>query len=241
MKIYTQLQKGEAHPVFCEDFLMVQEDLDGQFLVAAVMDGCSGGKETHFASTFIAKSFRNTIFQYNAMTWQEEDEEITASNLLRDLLHGVAEDLQTLKDEFNISTEELVSTIILLVYDFKKDFAYVVSVGDGTIVIDNEIHRIEQQNMPNYLAYHLKTDFALFFDKLPYFKIQSPKNLAISTDGIDSFFDKQLQACPIDVTKELLVNDLENKKNILTSKIQQLYEQHNQTAQDDLAIVRVVF
>ncbi|MFT5916185.1 MAG: hypothetical protein ACJAWV_002830 [Flammeovirgaceae bacterium] len=238
MKLYTHLQKGEAHPVFCEDFLMVEQDLSGRFLIASVMDGCSGGKETHFASTFISKSFRRTL---KNLEMENGFARRNAESLVQNLIESLRNNFLKIREEFHLTVNELVSTVILLVYDFTEDFAYIVSIGDGTIVIDDEIYRIEQQNMPDYLAYHLKDDFDLFFGKLPYFKIHSPKNLAISTDGVDSFFNKKLQACPVDVTKELLVNDLEDKKKILASKIHQFYEQHNQTAQDDLAIVRVVF
>lgn len=238
MKIYTHLQKGEAHPVFCEDFLMVERDLSERFLIASVMDGCSGGKETHFASAFIAKSFRKTL---RDLEMDNSFENETANSVAKKLIQSLAENMLTIRESLQLSVNELVSTVILLVYDSKKDFAYLISIGDGTIVIDNEIHCIEQQNMPDYLAYHLKEGFNLFYEKLFNFKIQSPKNLAISTDGIDSFFDKQLQACPIDIAKEFLVNELNGNKNVLACKIQQVYEQHNQTAQDDLAIVRVVF
>lgn len=237
MKVYTHIQKGEAHPVFCEDFLMTKKDLSSRFLVASVMDGCSGGKETHFSSTLIAKSLRKTLQGLETNNWFLGGD---AEQLSKILIQSVRDDLLKTREYFHLITEELVSTIILLVYDSQKDFAHFTLVGDGSIAINNEIHRVEQQNMPNYLAYHLKKDFEDFYKKLTCFQIQSPKNLAISTDGIDSFFDHKLQTSPIDTAKELLVNELEERKDILASRIQYFYEQYNQIAQDDLAIVRIV-
>jgi hypothetical protein len=238
MKIYTHIQKGEAHPVFCEDFLMVEHDLSERFLIASVMDGCSGGKETHFTSALIAKSFRSTLKALEMENWFESG---SASSLTEILIHSLVKDFRNIREKLQLITEELVSTLILMIYDSKQEFAHIISVGDGTIVINNEIHRIEQQNMPDYLVYHLKEDFSSFYKKMNYFQIQSPTNLAISTDGVDSFFDRKLQACPKDVAKDILLNDLDDGKRAIDIKIQQLYEQHNQIAQDDLAIVRLVF
>ena len=59
MKIYTHLSSGKYHPVYGEDFLYYQL-LRKKFLVGAVMDGCSSGKESYFASSLYGKSLRKS-------------------------------------------------------------------------------------------------------------------------------------------------------------------------------------
>lgn len=54
MKIYSALKIGEFHPVFCEDFNVV-EKLSENWMLIAVMDGCSSGKDSHFASALFGE------------------------------------------------------------------------------------------------------------------------------------------------------------------------------------------
>ena len=57
MKIYSHISSGKYHPVHGEDHLFY-EQLTDDIVVAAVMDGCSSGTESHFASASYVKSLR---------------------------------------------------------------------------------------------------------------------------------------------------------------------------------------
>lgn len=53
------LNIGDFHTNNCEDFLIVENISTNRFIVA-VMDGCTMGKESVFASMLIGKILRNT-------------------------------------------------------------------------------------------------------------------------------------------------------------------------------------
>jgi len=67
MKIFELSQIGEFHTNHNEDSYTITEIEAHQFLIA-VMDGCSMGKESHFASTLIAKLLRKIgkVISYKA-------------------------------------------------------------------------------------------------------------------------------------------------------------------------------
>ena len=69
MKIYQVLQIGDHHVNYCEDYTLVVEIGNNHFL-AAVMDGCSMGKESYFAATLVGKILRKSII--NQLTWQKK-------------------------------------------------------------------------------------------------------------------------------------------------------------------------
>ena len=58
-----------------------------------------------------------------------------------------------------LDEKELLTTVILLLYDMKTDKGIILSIGDGLISINGKITEFERDNKPDYLAYHLKEDF----------------------------------------------------------------------------------
>lgn len=241
MDIYSLLHKGDYHPNFCEDFLLIEE-LDNQFVIAAVMDGCSNGKESYFAATLMGKVLRKAC--KTACAEQEfRLNEVSATALGKWLLAQLFNDLKVTREELFLDRTELLATLILLVYQKQTKEAFIISVGDGLIAIDGNIKSIDQQNMPDYMSYHLNKAFEDWFAKQQHvFQVKQPKSISISTDGVESFMTKKHHPAAIDVP-EYLLNDLTyaQHKNMLGKKVQVLYAEHNVTPKDDLGIVRIIF
>ena len=55
MNAYSVIRKGEDHPVFCEDFMSINNS--GRYFIGVVFDGCSSGSDSHFASSLFGKIF----------------------------------------------------------------------------------------------------------------------------------------------------------------------------------------
>lgn len=58
MKIYKTLHIGEFHTNHCEDFL-IEEQIGTNEKLLAVLDGCTMGTESVFASILFGKILRN--------------------------------------------------------------------------------------------------------------------------------------------------------------------------------------
>lgn len=241
MDIYSLLQRGEYHPICCEDFILTEE-IEDELFIAAVMDGCSNGTESHFASTLFGKLLRK-ICKIIPHIHQASALQLPADALGKWILQQLFNELNATREQLFLNQMELLSTLILLVYKKSTQEAFVIALGDGVIAIDGQIHAIDQQNMPDYLSYHLAKDFDEWFKKQKHiFKTTAPKQLSISTDGIESFMTHKHESPPIDVPNYLL-NDLTfaELKNMLAKKTQVLYAQHGISPKDDLGIIRVIF
>jgi len=59
MQIYSVLKLGQFHPIFCEDFTF-HSQLNEDWVMIAVMDGCSSGINSHFTSTLFGKILKKS-------------------------------------------------------------------------------------------------------------------------------------------------------------------------------------
>jgi hypothetical protein len=239
MQIYQTVHRGYLHKEFCEDFcttFVVQK----HFFVGIVSDGCSSGKDSHFASALSVKLLRKIVCQTdfslgNAM-------QITIKNILNQFI----QELKRVGEELQLDDLELLATVLLVFYDSQTKISYVLSLGDGVIVIDDTVHEIDHDNMPNYPIYHKHEDVAnleqYFFAH--YFEITNAKNIAIATDGVMAFQperreDSQME---INVANFLLIDSsFAKNNNMLQRKMNILRTQHNLIPSDDVAVVRFIF
>lgn len=240
MDIFTLLHRGDYHPVYCEDSLFT-EDIEAGFFFAAVMDGCSNGKESHFASALMGKLLHKIIkgFPHTISITPQSSAAVVSRIILKQLF----EELKNAKSQLSLECSELLSTLILLVYNKEQKEAFIISLGDGMIAIDGRLHVIDQQNMPDYISYHLAKNFKEWFKGQKHtFHVTNPYAIAISTDGIESFMTKNHELAPVDVPNYFL-NDVmfAQHKNMLGKKIQVLYAEHGISPKDDLGIVRLIF
>ena len=243
MNIYTTLHIGEFHTLHCEDFLVV-EPLGTITKLIAVMDGCSMGKESVFASVLFGKILRK-IAKNKYYQEMYDNKEESLEELLKEITHLLFEEAIQLKNKLGLETEELLATLILAVVNVEEMKAEMIAVGDGLICVDGNITEYEQNDKPDYFGYHLNEDFETWYQaqeqKLSVIQFQE---LSICTDGIFSFkdlTDKKNQKSEDEIIDYLLVNQkgIESEK-FFDKKIKRMKDEWNHWLTDDLAIIRLV-
>lgn len=243
MQIYTVIRKGEFHPVYCEDFL-ITEELGHQYFLTAVMDGCSSGRESHFASALLGKILRKIAQTILHQPEKAHLLDLPGEQLLPEILRSFFEELSNARNFLLLGLNETLSTLILLLYNKSNQQATLIVLGDGFVAIDGQMHEIDQDNHPDYPAYHLGEDFETWFaSQQNIFHISNPQEISISTDGIATF-----QSNRVDIPEGfspmnflLLDDSLAHLDNMLVRKCNILDKKYGFKPGDDVAIVRVKF
>ncbi|WMX12244.1 protein phosphatase 2C domain-containing protein [Aureispira sp. CCB-E] len=244
MQVYSTLQLGEFHPVFCEDFLYSKQ-IHQDWLVAGVMDGCSSGKDSHFAATLFGKILKKILqeFPYLALKnakW--ELEQLSIQQLSHQVLCQFFSLIQTEKNNLFLEIEELVATCLILVYHYPTQKALITVSGDGVVAINDQIIVIEQNDKPDYLAYHLHKTFDQWLtNHTTQYSFEQVTNLAISTDGILSFAKNNTETVyEIDPIRYLMLDtDFSQQDNMLDRKCLYLEQEYGLKPNDDVAIIRL--
>jgi len=242
MRVYTHIQKGQYHPTFCEDFLLHQS-INKRFVLAAVMDGCSMGRESHFASALFGKLLRKCLkllpYQLPLTT------ELPLQTLAKSLLQSFFQAVREAQNQLFLEQLDLLSTLILHLYDKHNQLSYIIALGDGLICIDNQIIDLDQVDKPDYLAYHLHEDFEQWYEKQEQiWLVESPRDISIVTDGIHTFnivgaLKEKETVTPL----HYLLFDTKGAHldRMLETKCRRLEEDFGVAPTDDLAIVRMRF
>ena len=153
----------------------------------AVMDGCSMGKESHFASTLIAKLLRKIGKEISFRDFAESRKKET-NEYLNEIFQKLFEDLKQLKNKLHLEKEEILSTLILGIFDKQQKEIELITVGDGLICYNGELIEYEQDDKPDYLGYHLGEDFRNWLgNQTQKLSLKNVEDLSISTDGIFTF------------------------------------------------------
>ncbi len=242
MKIYTTLNIGEFHTNNCEDFL-IDEQIGTNERLIAVMDGCTMGTESVFASILFGKVLRNIAkkkFYEEFVT----DNPIQLNDKLKEVIKLLIEDIKLLKNHLGLETNELLSTLIIGIIETKELKAEFLTIGDGLICRDGELIEYEQDDKPDYLGYHLVDDFENWFENQKQkLTISNFKDLSICTDGIFTFKNlenKSKQKSESEIIEFLLIdNEGAEFDNFLDRKIRVLKDKWNHLVTDDLAIIRI--
>lgn len=243
MKIHQFLKIGSSHQNHCEDYLISNNQHD-KYYFATVFDGCSSGDESWFASAFFGKIILKA-YKKNARN------NYSNSNLLYNILHDFAFSLKKCIKDLNMDINQLLSTIIILIYNKNQDNGLVIAIGDGIIQINKNCYIIDQNNEPDYIAYHINkiTDeqsFKKWFEKQnQIFKFSKLKNVAISTDGLQSYCktEKSNYEKPSEleiINYYLSDNFLIDNKAMMARKSNILKLKHKIINYDDLGIIRVI-
>ncbi|MFK7748374.1 MAG: protein phosphatase 2C domain-containing protein [Kordia sp.] len=243
MKIYTSIQIGGFHTNHCEDALVSTKIGENKVLIA-VMDGCSMGTESHFASTLFAKilnKISQELFYSEFLNLEEE----TLPSQLKNVMKTFFIELKSIKNELSLETLELLSTLILGVYDKKTKEAEIITIGDGLIVHNGTITEYEQGDKPDYLAYHLQKDFDIWFANFDQkISLKNIEDLSIMTDGIYTF--KRLgKSTNYEETTEMIDylaidKNATNHQDMLQGKMIFLEKEKALKPMDDLAIIRII-
>ena len=239
MRIYKVLKMGAFHTVFCEDFLL-EVAFNERIHIAAVMDGCSMGRDTHFVSTLLAKLLHKHIRSLSYLDWQKSVF-TSLEDLARLLLQRCWADLKFVQNDWLLEVEELLSTLSLLVLDRVQKTAFVVMIGDGVFAINDKIIHIDQDDKPDYLAYHLSENFEDWFAALQNtFFVEEVVNIALATDGIETFMNREQSFdFGFDVVGYLLQDTSFADGDMLARKCNFVKERYGAVPTDDLAIIRL--
>ncbi len=243
MRIYTTIHIGEFHTNHCEDFLIREKIATNEQLIA-VLDGCTMGTESVFASMLFGKILRNiakTKFYSDFIT----KEAITLKQKLREILEDLINQTKRLKNQLGLEVNELLSTFIIGIVNTENATAEFLTVGDGLIYYDGEIIIYDQDNKPDYLGYHLSENFDNWFNNQKQrLSIANFKDLSICTDGIFTFKNLKNTAKQKSETEIItfLLKDSEDAEydNFLDRKVLTLKDKWNHLVTDDLAIIRII-
>ncbi|MCU0445987.1 MAG: protein phosphatase 2C domain-containing protein [Microscillaceae bacterium] len=242
MQIYTLVRRGELHSVHCEDFL-VSLDIDRNFYVGAVFDGCSSAVDSHFASALLGKILKKNCqtLPYQSF-YQFGGSGLASADLGKWLLRQIFEDLQAARNQWLLDKLEMLATMILLVYHKTHKKAWAMALGDGVIKYDAQIYELDQNNRPDYVAYHLGEDFEEWFaQQTQVFELENPQDISICSDGIATFQSLKTDiAADFDPITYLLTDSfLAQHANMLTRKCNILQKQYGFLPADDVSIIRL--
>lgn len=245
MNVYKTLQIGEFHTLYCEDFLL-SENISNKRKLIAVLDGCTMGKESVFASILYGKILRTIANkEYYKEFVSKETAEASLNDTLKNVLNELFLEVKKVQQQLDLSKHELLSTLILGIVDTDTKNAEFIVIGDGLVVCNGQTYDFEQEDKPDYLGYHLQEDFEKWYhnqdQKLSFTECY---DISIATDGIFTFKNLKnaaKQRSEEELIQYLLVSTDGNQfENMLDRKIKKLREDENIVVTDDLAIVRVV-
>lgn len=242
MNIYSAIQIGDYHTQQCEDHLIIRKT-GSDNIICAVMDGCSTGLDSHFASVLTGKILRKAAIEKGYKDLYEP----TTRNLdeeLKEIVQDVFKELASVKKQLMLDEKELLTTIIILLYNMKENKGVILTIGDGIICIDSEITEYDRDNKPDYLAFHLHEDFDEWYsrqDQKVFF--ENVKDVSIATDGIFTFtkVKKTGSEDTIDFA-EYLMKDLTyaGTDEMLNRKLKYLEQHYGVKPTDDLAMIRMI-
>lgn len=243
MNIYSSLHIGDYHTNHCEDYLLIKK-INSDKIACAVMDGCSTAMDSHFASTLLGKILRKVIIEIGYKEWYETNVQANLDDQLKEITASLFREMLFLKNHMMLDEKELLTTLVILLYDIKEDKGVILSIGDGLICINGEITEFDRDNKPDYLAYHLHKNFEdwytsqnqkLFFDCMD--------DISIATDGILTFTKvKKTDSDEMKNCIEFLMIDQSygDTEEMLNKKIKKLEHQYGMKPTDDLAMIRLI-
>lgn len=243
MKIYQTIKIGEHHTNHCEDYAVI-ESLGDQKMLFALMDGCTMGTDSYFISTLVGKLLRKTAIEKSYQSLYDKENHTQLDDDIKEVLKLLMLNLKQAKNSLHLKDDELLCTLVLLILDFRKNTGKVCVIGDGAVCINGNITEFEQNNIPDYLGYHLSEDFEEWYKKQKQFiTINEIHDISISTDGIFTFnnFDKKNSSNTIDPVNFLLLDkDSYDLNNMLSKKLNILEEKYGLKPTDDLAVIRII-
>lgn len=244
MKISTLLARGLHHKNFNEDFLYTKS-LSEDIMICAAMDGCSSAKDSQFASAFYAKSLHKSTRMLPQMKEIMEEfdlEKMSLDAIAEFFMKQLFEDLKRGEKLFFLGMEELLSTIVLLVFNKKESTACIKMSGDGVFCVNDKITEVDQNNAPNFLGYHLNNSFENIKNTaFQTWNFESVSNISISTDGIDKLRPNSLsRKKQVDPRKHLLLGNSEKFDNSFLQKQYQDLVKKGFVPNDDIGVIRIV-
>lgn len=244
MKKYQLTKIGDFHENHCEDYSLISEIGVHRDLIS-VLDGCTMGEESYFASALIGKLLKRIAKEEYYLEYIKGYSP-SLKEQLRSVLDRLFDGLNDLKNKLQLEVEELLSTVIIGIIDSSTRCCEIQIIGDGLIVQDGRRIEYDQENTPDYIGYHLAESFETWFrNQKQRLSFEKVRDLSLSTDGIFTFsrFDneKYSKIGTNELIEYLLVDqtDIENER-MLKKKLREIEKKWGLRPTDDLGIVRVV-
>lgn len=238
-------KRSSTHPNWCEDNYWLLETED--YIYGAVLDGCSTGHNSHFASTFVKYALEKGVGKV------VDIDECPFNTLADHLATYVLDKMKVISTSLDLTDMNLLSTIVFFAYSKEDQELYVKFFGDGVVYVNGEEFVHDEANAPQYLAYQMYVDdaaFELYLGSRKEQWFQDVKDFSICSDGIHSF--KNLKNGNLDrlVPVDFLVRNTDwvkqkkglcKKFNILTERKEEYIANEELSwwdIQDDLTIIR---
>ncbi|MBY0485573.1 MAG: protein phosphatase 2C domain-containing protein [Flavobacteriaceae bacterium] len=244
MKIYSAIQIGAYHQNNCEDHFYIG-DYGKNMILCAVMDGCTTALESHFASTLVGKILKKICIEKGYKEFVEhEQESLNIEENLKSVLKDLLNELKMIKNQLMIDSKELLTTLIILLFDKNSEAGIIVAIGDGFVNINGEITEFEQDNKPDYLGFHLSEDFETFYNSQKQkIEFKTIIDLSISTDGIFTFENLSTKKNKEEINViDFLTKEKTNceKDDMLHLKLKKLENEFGLKPTDDFCMIRII-
>lgn len=243
MFIYQLTQIGEFHENHCEDYV-VSHPIGSNRHLLAVLDGCSMGEESFFASALLGNILKKIAKDAYYLDAHQAKDNLSLSTQMPSLLRQLFVGVESIKNQLYLNTTQLLTTLVIALVDEENRQAEIGVFGDGLVVANGEYWEFDQDNRPDYLAYHLGIGFDEWWaDQEQLLSLVDVKDLSLSTDGILSFrnFEAHEYLDPRRAIDDLLISnsDLQNERMLL-KQLRDLQEQTAARPGDDLGILRAI-
>ena len=248
MRIKTIIRKGSEHKGvdnkgYCEDYLYSYEG--ERWLVAATFDGCSDGVDSHFASALSGKCLRAVIA--NLQEGLKKDS-LTLENVFAYLVHDFLHSLENMRHLLKLPGNEMLSTVILLVYDKVSEDGKIIAMGDGIVKINGELYVIDQNNQPEYPIIYAGQVSKSYTDILEFLKtfkntwtFHGLEDVTISTDGLLQWKNKSDETKSFEEAMDYLITDSEmSHLSVMLARKFNILKLKKWENKDDIGIIRIL-
>jgi hypothetical protein len=245
--LYTLLKKGVLHPVYCEDF-QIAVQIEDEFDIYAVMDGCSAGTDSHFASALLGKSLcKAARLVDHRQIWSQLGlnnlpDPQDAPRMAEFLLRMIFADMRRMRNEMMLEKLEMLSTLVLMVYDQKRDEAFITVKGDGYVAIDGQIHEIDEGGAPMYMGYFLGKpveEWLAMQDNA--FHVSAPRDISIATDGVEAYLRPDLSPDPETDSARILLTATDDLSPEMMENHHLEFLRRGLRPVDDVSVIRLRF
>lgn len=231
--------RGNMHEQHNEDAL-VSFEIDDCISISAVMDGCSGGTESHFASALLVKVINKALqLLMNSGSGEPLDLCAYSSAELGEALLGlVYREIGEIKEHLHLETEEILSTLLLAVYHRDRDQLWINVSGDGIFGVNEHVTVIDQHNVPDFMGYHLGR---LTFEQwrsvhTKTFEYSKVDRFFLATDGLEKIRPPK----NVELTRESIRDALMRPAHLsLEEHYLEFMYANSCLALDDIAVIRV--
>jgi serine/threonine protein phosphatase PrpC len=193
-----------------------------EYLFGVISDGCGQGLESEVGAKLLADFAANQIpflLRYQiplpqlpqTLYWQSVN---YLSNLTNQTITNPEKKIQFVQNN-------LLATLLGVIMD--QSMTIVFSVGDGLIIVNDQIEQINQDNQPFYLAYHLISPEMFEVPKplvqqlnIRIFSTGDLKRLAVASDGLEKELVNRIWSHPTNISLQRELKRLSRQEQKLT-------------------------